>query len=402
MSWTRLLLEVRTPLFGGDDATGAGETIRVPSIRGALRHWFRAVAAGRGVTDRQELWAAEEEMFGSTRKPSRIALRVVRQPAAATAAQTRPPWAATQGRHDFDGAQYLLGQGLWDYRTGLRRPAVEPGETFLLDIRVSGDPRLDARFLLALRAWLTLGGLGARTRRGFGQVRCVDVVRGSLPAPWTVEHLRGPSTVEGWQQLGVDPLDGTPTDLPLDWNAPLDETNLPDVPTLAPPWWTGAVLDGDGNDLGSALHLAGLQWRWFRAGRSPEGDPDSAPSPDTRSPEWVQVIRGTGRNYPVAALGLPVGYYSTRNGRFFAVVTPHAADGTQLRRASPVWLRPVPVGDRWVVFTHVFFARLLPEGAELRITGSVRKTLPPPPVAVTEAQWDNWLQGDPRRPDAHP
>ncbi len=196
MSWTRLALQVRTPLFGGDDPTrDGGSPARVPSIRGALRFWFRAVAAGHGVSDLRQLWQAEEDIFGSTNTPSPVKLRVPKQPTA-SGRGSKPNWATTE-RHGFDGAQYLLGQGLWDYNDGLRRGYVPPGEPFSLDICFSRCEQVNSRFMLALWAWLTYGGLGARTRRGFGQLVCTDV-RGELPCGWTPAHLLPPHDADSW------------------------------------------------------------------------------------------------------------------------------------------------------------------------------------------------------------
>ena len=57
MAWTTLTLEVATPLFNGgadqDGSAGFGTAndpgVRVGSIRGAMRFWFRAVARGQAV-----------------------------------------------------------------------------------------------------------------------------------------------------------------------------------------------------------------------------------------------------------------------------------------------------------------------------------------------------------------
>ncbi|MGQ0776552.1 MAG: type III-B CRISPR module RAMP protein Cmr1 [Pseudonocardiales bacterium] len=410
MSWTRLTLEVRTPLFGGEDPTGNdGSPARVPAIRGALRFWFRALAAGHGVTDLAELWKAEEAVFGSTNKPSVIGLRVLKQPTMGGRG-TKPGWATTE-RRDFDGAQYLLGQGLWDYGTGLRRgvvePDVKPNAEFFLDLRFSRDDQVNARFMLALWAWLTYGGLGARTRRGFGQFVCTGV-RDELPCGWTLNHLLPPADVDDWQALGrcavPDTLPGRDA---LGWGGPLPEdapvAELSEFPALAPHWWTGFMLDEEADSLGAVLHLAGLRWRRFRAADGSDYlEPEKKPGPSTRSPEWTNVIHGADQRYPVAALGLPVGYFSQSQGRkFTATVTPHLGQ-EKLRRASPVWLRPVRLRDgRWGVFTHVFFAQLLPLEAELRITGSVTRTLPSPPVDDIRDVWDCWISGEPRLPNRY-
>ncbi len=397
MSWTRLTLQVRTPLFGGDDPNQDSDAaVRVPSIRGALRFWFRTVAAGHGVSGLQELWEAEQAVFGSTDIPSPIRLRVVGQPAV-RGRGTKPRWATTE-QHGFDGAQYLLGQGLWDYRNGLRRGCVDPGAPFSLDIRFGGDEHVKARFMLALWAWLTYGGLGARTRRGFGQLVCT-AVDGELPCGWTDADLRSPEDTDDWKALSECAMPGSlPGRQALGWGAllptpPPDDEPLPELPALTPRWWAGSVWSTRAKSLGEALHETGLRWRQFRA-----DDDRKKPTQNTRSPEWNNVIHGDDERYPIAALGLPVGYFSQSQGEFKATVTPQLGD-EQLRRASPVWLRPVLLpGGRWGVFTHVFYARLLPVGAELRVTGGVTRTLPEPPIRDVEEAWDRWLGGDPRLP----
>jgi hypothetical protein len=314
---------------------------------------------------------------------------------------SKPGWATTEQlarRPGFDGAQYLLGQGLWDYNIGLRRDYVEPGESFDLDIRFSADEKVNARFMVALWAWLTYGGLGARTRRGFGQLACTGV-RGELPGGWTHADLLPPRDIDGWAALGECALPATlPGHGALGWGALLpkptpEDEPLPEFPTLAPRWWEGVVLDRRAGSLGEALHRAGLRWRWFRADQN--HDDRRKPTQHTRSPEWTNVIHGTDDRYPIAALGLPIGYFSSSSG-FKATVEPKLA-GTPLRRASPVWLRPVLLpGDRWAVFTHVLYARLLPAGAQLWISKGRPDPLPPP--ADAEEAWDSWLGGDPRLP----
>jgi CRISPR-associated protein Cmr1 len=254
--------------------------------------------------------------------------------------------------------------------------------------------------MLALWAWLTYGGLGARTRRGFGQLGCTGV-RGELPCGWTQEHLAPPPTADDWHALGSDvypsPLPGAAA---LGWAGPLpapapENEPLPQIPALAPRWWAGFVLDEPADSLGRALHLAGLRWRQFRAADA--DDRGDKPSQSTRSPEWRNVIHGTDSRYPIAAFGLPVGYFSHSGGRTFkATVDPKLGD-EPLRRASPVWLRPVQVGPHaWDVFTHLFLAQLLPPDATLQVSGGTRRTLPPP--ADVEDAWNRWIDGAPRLP----
>jgi CRISPR-associated protein Cmr1 len=403
MSWTTLTLRVETPLFCGDDPQ-AGRTdspIRVPSIRGVLRYWFRAVAAGHGITDKAQLWEAEKAVFGSTDHPSPIRLRISDSPPA-SGKGTKPKWAGgpTWGNR-FHGAQYLLGQGLWHFKTGLTRSFVAPGDKFRLDIRLSDSPTVNQRFLLALWAWLTYGGLGARTRRGFGQLRCVGIT-GSVPEPFGAALTKA-NGAEDWDLLATEAIPDTlrnPQN--LDWTGwssrqPSDDVPLPETPALTPSWWRGVLLDGTHSNLEQVLMYAGQTWRNFRA-MSPL---NAMPNPRTRSPEWLDSIRGNGREYPIAALGLPVGYHST-NSEFDGSVEPFipSTHGKPelLRRASPVWLRPVELSNHdWIVFSHVFWARLLPDDARLHITrdGSERE-LDVPSRHDIEYAWDAWLVGEDR------
>jgi CRISPR type III-B/RAMP module RAMP protein Cmr1 len=409
MSWTTLTLRVETPLFSGDDPQSdrTGSPIRVPSIRGVLRYWFRAVAAAHGITDKVRLWEEERVVFGSTDHPSPIRLRISGSPPASGKA-TKPKWAGGPGLGNrFHGAQYLLGQGLWHFRTGLTRPFVAPGDKFELDIRLSDSAVTNQRFLLAMWAWLTYGGLGARTRRGFGQLRCTGIT-GPLPEPFSAALTKA-NAVKDWERLATTAIPDTlrnPQRLDWDgWSAeqPSDDASLPETPALTPSWWQGVLFGCEHRDIEQALMYAGQTWRNFRA-MSPSG---STPNQRTRSPEWADSIRGGGREYSVAALGLPVGYHSTNSG-FDGSVEPFRQSNGQpepLRRASPVWLRPVKLPNgKWTLFSHVFWARLLPDNARLRITrdGGDRE-LDVPSRHDIEYAWDAWLlRNDRMKPAATP
>lgn len=406
MAWTTLRLRVLTPMFTGDDPDpDSPALVRVPSVRGALRFWLRAVVAGRGlvgVADLQNLWDAETGMLGGTQVTSKIGLRLRSQPTPSNV--RRPDWTNNSRRGAFDGAHYLLGQGLWNHQVGLKRGHIPPGEEFELDARFSGDAVVDGRFMVALWAWLTYGGLGARTRRGFGQLGCVGV-DGELPAGWTAGRLARPAEEAGWERLatGVFPP-VSPWSEPATWND-LPAGSAPEVaehPALDRRWWAGSIVQLDSPALGAALHQIGLDWRRFRAGPDAEMDANDLPFAGTRSPEWTDVIRGTGSNYPLGALGLPVNYFSTHGmAPYQASVTP-ALRGDELRRASPIWLRPVRLRDgTWQLFTYFFASRLLPEVTTLRLKprGGQPKTLVVPTQADAMQAWTRWLNGEARLAD---
>jgi CRISPR-associated protein Cmr1 len=286
---------------------------------------------------------------------------------------------------------YLLGQGLWHYKTGLTRPHVPVGEIVEVKVAFSGVPLIDSRFLLSLWAMLAYGGIGARTRRGFGRLRCTKVT-GALPAGWTPADL----CTHDWTSLTSDPLPARLRGMAGEgWPAyVVDGTDdaFPAMPTLASRWWGGALLDYSGASFDRALGPAGQAWRSFRLGKHPDDEPHR----DDKSPEWLHAIHGGDDRYPIAAFGLPVNYYSSTT-HTAVDVAPTSSAGETIRRASPVWLVPVRLpSGQWDVFTHVFYARLLPAGTTLAASRGIIRNLRIPSEKTIEEAWDNWLAWDVR------
>lgn len=76
MSWITLRLRVTTPLFNGHD----DESLRVSSLRGAMRYWFRALAGTKVGPSIRTLRRLEDEVFGSTTNPSPVRMRLGKLP----------------------------------------------------------------------------------------------------------------------------------------------------------------------------------------------------------------------------------------------------------------------------------------------------------------------------------
>lgn len=180
-----------TPMFIGDADQLATE-ITAASVKGALRFWWRALNWGRfrnrkEATDESALRAlhmAEAALFGAAAdekysKPGqgRFLLRVV------------PPkkWDYMQGHWPSSktGSGYL-GQGLWESRalsSGNDQPhrtALNEGQNFAISMTLKPMPEgllADTQATLrdVLTLWGLLGGLGSRTRRGFGSVQLVQL-----------------------------------------------------------------------------------------------------------------------------------------------------------------------------------------------------------------------------------
>ncbi|CAB1127865.1 Type III-B CRISPR module RAMP protein Cmr1 [Candidatus Hydrogenisulfobacillus filiaventi] len=179
-------LQLVTPLFLGEtDPRGAlPDLVRPPAVKGALRFWWRALAWARwgaqaqDPASRQEvlnaLRAREGELFGAVApraRQSRVLLQVtwLKQPG------EFDDWPRNPVPGQLDGSTYLgwgivasgRGANAQPHRTGWRE-----GGSFRLVLQFA--PRTDEAVVdevcRALEAWSLFGGLGARSRRGFGSV----------------------------------------------------------------------------------------------------------------------------------------------------------------------------------------------------------------------------------------
>lgn len=151
MAELRVALETVTPLFlGGADPRGTPE-LRAASVRGALRFWLRALLGGiLGDQNLESLRAAEAAVFGSTDKgASPVVVRIVGSP--------QPPQPYRPLLHS--SSKTFTFQG------------IKPGEriTLTLSSRPPHDSVPDAAWG-AFLIFVLLGGLGKRSRRGFGSL----------------------------------------------------------------------------------------------------------------------------------------------------------------------------------------------------------------------------------------
>jgi CRISPR-associated protein Cmr1 len=160
-------LETVTPILGGAPATRQVDTvdiIRVPTIRGHLRFWWRALY-GTGFATSAELFAAEAALWGraADEKGGRSAVEIQ---------------AEIQRRSRLDEADPPIaspsGYALWPARATREQPTARrhrPGIRFRLTVQAPPgeiDPVKNA-----MRAWILFGGYGSRTRRGVGSLLVV-------------------------------------------------------------------------------------------------------------------------------------------------------------------------------------------------------------------------------------
>lgn len=206
-------LRAITPVVGGGSATfepDPAEPVRLPEVRGSLRWWWRALFHGdQGAEalflEEARLWGGVDVPTGNGREAerSRVGLDLrVREPGTLAAAGTheigengKPKAAASWQDERLRYGLFPLQRSEDERREHVRRGHREPlptrrvrtGLAFDLDVTITEtDPERVQQVLVAIWTWIRLGGLGARTRRGFGALELagpVEAVDGDLDPP---------------------------------------------------------------------------------------------------------------------------------------------------------------------------------------------------------------------------
>jgi CRISPR-associated protein Cmr1 len=194
----RLKLKVVTPILGGAVRTreiDEVDIVRASGIRGQLRYWWRALYGHRHETPRalyeseSELWGGVAQVKGraeSMPRRSRVSVRVEVQASGQRDTSEVRPGAA--GAYALFPARAESGTG---GSPGLpTAPRRSPGTTFVLAVRFPAVcPRTD-EIKTSIAAWVLLGGIGGRTRRGLGALEPTDGLESVLGQRSPKEFLK--------------------------------------------------------------------------------------------------------------------------------------------------------------------------------------------------------------------
>jgi CRISPR-associated protein Cmr1 len=387
-AWHNLTITTITPAFFGKfaamDQTRAQIPFPVPSLRGALAYWLRALAGAHVGDNLSSLLKAESAVFGSARSgnsggPSTLWIR-------------GPLIGVNQFTPSSPHEAYLLGPGLRDTKAPAARH-LRAGATINLAVRNTGGSVHADLFLSALWALRTFGGIGARARRGFGTIT-VDDRPLRLPCERFMVDWLYRNSADDLQDV-LSCVGASLDELGIPRNA--DDNNQPGYPRfdLSRKWY---LLQSDiaVPDAQNALAWTGERLREFRL----DGDAHE------NTEGYRKIVRpyldgaAFDTEFRAGALGLPVVYTekATRpedEGRS-ATVEP-VVDGQSSRRASPLWLRVHRNRSAWWLRSLAFNAVWLPEtGAELRIKSTKGPNREPQPVLrpspdVIRQELDRWF-----------
>lgn len=185
--------KMTTPMFLGNAFQEADDKqFQASSFKGALRFWWRALewahcfdeAQGQEEGALRLLHQREASLFGlATDKEGSTQSRVMLR-ALMTGASRQTKIRPLPGR--LNDVSYLMGMGLSHFRDGLLRDFIEGGDVHVnVQLRsvpgalVEEQERLEKSVANALTLLGLLGGLGSRSRKGFGSLAIQSLKNGS-------------------------------------------------------------------------------------------------------------------------------------------------------------------------------------------------------------------------------
>lgn len=416
MHTVTLSLKTITPLFLGGAEPNASAELRAPAFKAALRYWYRAIDPEYNQRRKKDGPTLEEYLFGSAGYGTGLFRLVTSGPAPGTMAwdpnryrvfdKEHPECPAGLSQDDkrrwiLNGVRYLS----FSLKMGENhRKAIPVGQPITATMRFRAQPDQAERRAIAAAWWLLghVGGLGSRSRRGFGTVALQS---------WTTDGER-------WNELDELPIAHTGK-TPDEWLATFQEglqilkswyetAQKDDHLVLGPN--TGFYLVKDGYGQGTetdpntkkplpiegweyAMNRAGRLMQDFRQRRSPDYD-------NVRNHLADQEQRRRSRNNPPTALplippvrpkrltsppersafGLPLAFqYGSLNRvgyqRFRVTFQGQEHD----RNASPIYIRIIQIGEKYYPFFARFDAPLLANREQVAIQN---KPATPTPIGI--------------------
>ncbi|WP_437207045.1 type III-B CRISPR module RAMP protein Cmr1 [Planctomicrobium sp. SH664] len=344
---------VTTPMFlGGADPKQA--ELRLPSFKGALRFWWRALARDR-CRDVRQLRQEEAALFGSSDEnvgQSKVLMRLVPTDAGQTVC--RPPQQLMDSNREVgEGARYL-GYGVMEafasHNKGtkaaqLTRSCLLAPFSFTVELlyKTGVSEKQRNQVQRAIKVLGLLGGLGSKARKGYGSLTLMSL-DGESP-PWkppenTQELVQVLSSLLGSSQIQTGNADDAVfNDLP-EWTAFSPASRILILNPDKQDRTSLALLDRVGREM--------VRYRsWGRNGkvlRNQDREENFKGDHDLMKKDWKNR-----NNYPERIVfGLPHNYGKSTTEH----VEPAAGYD---RRASPLFIHVHQVNDQSVPIAALTF-----------------------------------------------
>ncbi len=333
-----------TPIFGGGYAAREVDPeclIRPAAIRGQLRFWWRATAGAQFETPEQ-LFKEEEAIWGSARKRGAVSVSTRVLTRAADAQSVRID--NCRDIPNYVRAIIIQERASSDAHRDALYPRVYLNIEFAVTISAESAMAM-SEATRALNAFVLYGGIGGRTRRGFG---CLEASC-ELPAETTYaagEPAGQLSPPVGFPSLvGARLYVGPPADAIQSWATAVAMLKR----------FRGAVAPGSRDERPRSGKLSHSPW--------PEADA-------IRILRGIKQVNGSGGSsdgalsFPRAQLGLPFKLQSLRDhtGSFGKADVKLRSDGKLADRlASPVVVRPIMISGSWRPAVLIFNCSPIPD-----------------------------------------
>lgn len=373
MIYTFHLRTITEVFTGGADMQNA--ELRPSAFRGPLRFWFRAMMGKIVGNDLERLRRLEAVAFGATDSGSPFMLRL-----AGNLQSIAPDTLITP--QPTVGKAYL-GFSLYDRIDGqlrLARGCIPAGQNFTLSLHFKRpDQKLQDVLLGSLWLLLNFGGIGSRTRRGFGCValRSVELDRQTMFNYFSLAQSE--PTVEQFYRIGYQLVEKQFKDFA---GEPVCSASEEVAEYTSFTNWTARLIVHTGSPLGlqAADHWFnqwGIILRSFRNRTYVAlGQHNTLQMLSRTTSDYREVIaRSMDGHEPDRSylkndvLGLPIVTQSHTRGNLKRTLSwCVGSEEKEGRRASPLMFHPVPLADGRLATLSIFFiSRFLPDGAVIPI-----------------------------------
>lgn len=371
-----------TPLFGGGVVPGEADpvtTVRGTEVRGHLRFWWRATQGGRFNGDLKAMKTAEDELWGTAsfvrknqpeaKTPQSVQIFIFEnqsgkpdQPFVVSQGKVRPNKKSVVPPY----AAFALQPSNEEAKKGAQSGSVRVGVTFSLEISFPDEKRNEVQ--AALWAWETFGGIGARTRRGFGALQCLNIWEDDVLQPLSLPASPNRAVVAQW------------LDEQVRQHVP-QETWPEHVPHISSTMSKRIIVgSGDAVDLWGDLINALRRFRQSREGNSygPSHWPESNAIRNVTISRTSSKSPFLGNKTPRAFFGLPIIFHFPQKGE----PEDTTLRGTSSERmASALILRPLACHQGQAVgLAVVLQGPKLPPDSLVLLEKDGKKTHPADPV----------------------
>ncbi len=360
----KVTFEVITPVFGGGVHIDPNKThvkdidpitpVRGNGVRGQLRFWWRATH-GCLAESIDAMRKAEDVLWGNASTPGRVHFRLTQgnqKPTKLLHTDYKCLYASFPLRRDRKTQEGPTDADLWEVKGTFELILTAPRGN---DNESGHGPSLREQLQRTLQAWLLFGGVGGRTRRGFGALKCTE---------FTVDS--------------ADEQVPSPSDFMAAYAAP--QQSLSGVPSLH-----GAQCEFSSQAVGKAesAHQNGIaKLRDFRQGPNLGRNPGKGNFPGrSRWPEPDQIRRlektharkhppeHSVQKFPRAHFGMPIIFHFKDKGERGnrdpndTTLKPRRFE----RLASPLILRPFADGTNGYRCLALVLRNSYPQGLQVEL-----------------------------------